>query len=439
MGRPMSRRILLIHPGIYDTRDPRVFPPWGLLCIGERVREQGWDVDIADLNGRDAASATLQLIDERKPDAVCFTAKLGRAAFRLRQAIDAVRREHPRIHIAVGGPLVATYPDPTLPLWQGVDALVWGDGEDALLEWAEGGFPSSRLYGPAETNLDTAGIPSWWDGLSGYVHGPDSWPNMNVRAIHVAASRGCTGRCTFCYLNTQYPSRRFRQVSPDRMLADLDRMHEKLYLDGFYFVDDCFIDSPAVRVRLLCDGLIGRGSPYRFGCDIQLRDLENVDLLLMMHRAGFRSLYLGLEAASGPVRQRLGKGPFQSSIAEAIQRTLDLGFVIRASIGIGWPGETTGEIEATLELIDSIPSLAFDAYRYLPLPGAPLTRLWARGDGKRQETVSAESLAFADYSEYNEDYSDLPAGQLESLWAELRRREAERLTRYLQTGKPDPS
>jgi radical SAM superfamily enzyme YgiQ (UPF0313 family) len=434
----MSRRIALIHPGVYDAWDPCAFPPWGLLCVGERARQRGWDVSVADLNGLDPASATLQLVEDLKPDAVGFTAKLGRGAFRLRQAVEAIRREHLGIHVVVGGPLVATYPDPTLPLWRGVDALVWGDGEDALIAWAEEGFPSSRLYGPTETDLDTVGIPSWWDGLSEYVHGPEFWPNMGVRAIHVAASRGCTGRCTFCYLNTQYPSHRFRQVSPDRMLADLDRMHEKLDVDGFYFVDDCFIDKPPARVRQLCNALIARGSPYRFGCDIQLRDLEDTELPLMMHRAGFRSLYLGLEAASAVVRHRLGKGLCRGSVEQSIRRTLDLGFVIRASIGIGWPGETTGEIEATLQLIDSIPGLAFDAYRYLPLPGAPLTRLWARRDGKRQELLSAETLGFADYSQYNSDYSDLPAGQLEPLWAELRRREAERLTTYVQGAQPSP-
>jgi radical SAM superfamily enzyme YgiQ (UPF0313 family) len=340
--------------------------------------------------------------------------------------------------IAVGGPLVSTYPDPRLSLWRGVDALVLGDGEDALIEWAEGGFPTPTVYRPAETRLDLAGIPSWWDGLASYVLGPDSWPNMNVPGIHVAAGRGCTGHCTFCYLNTQYPSHHFRQVSPDRMLADLDLLNRTLGTEGFYFVDDCFIDRPPTRVHQLCDLLIARGSPYRFGCDIQLTDLGNLDLLDLMHRAGFRSFYLGIEAAAASVRRRLGKRGSSGSVAEPIQRVLDLGFVIRASIGIGWPGETARDIEATLELIDSIPTLAFDAYRYLPLPRVPLTEVWSKGLREREAQLTSEGQAFEDYSEHNGNYSDLPDAAFELLWADLKRRESDRLRAYLPPRAPNP-
>jgi radical SAM superfamily enzyme YgiQ (UPF0313 family) len=256
---------------------------------------------------------------------------------------------------------------------------------------------------------------------------------MDVPSIHIATARGCTRRCTFCYLRTQYPTTLFRFVSPARLLSDLDVLHTRFGADGFYFVDDCFIDRPPQRALSVCEQLIERGSPYRFGCDAQWPDMENVELLETMYSAGFRCLYLGLEAASPEVRRRLGKGRISGQPAAVLQRVLDLGFLIRASIGIGWPGETEHDIEATLALIDSVPGLLFDGYRYLPLPGVPLTDQWARGAGLGSLNRTRE-IAFQDYSQYNANFSQIPDARYEQLWHELLLRQDERLRRMFPVG-----
>jgi len=39
----VSRRptVLLVHPGIYEDRDPLSFAPWGLLCVASALRSAG--------------------------------------------------------------------------------------------------------------------------------------------------------------------------------------------------------------------------------------------------------------------------------------------------------------------------------------------------------------------------------------------------------------
>lgn len=426
-----GHRILLIHPGIYDTVDPHIFPPWGILTISETLAAAGASTACYDLNGRDPVKSVHDAIDTFRPSAVGFTGKLGNSARRMREAIDAIRQEDRRIPIAVGGPLVSSYPDLKSPIWSGVDALFWGDGEETMVDWVLNGYPSGAFYGPSEiASLDPVGIPVSWEELGEYVKPAEYWPNMGVLGMHVSAARGCTRRCTFCYLNAQYPSRSFRFISASRLAHDLDRLHEKLDVTGFYFVDDCFLDKPPVRAREFCTLMVNSGSLYRFGCDIQLPDLEQVDLLREMHAAGFRSLYLGLEAASDDVRRRLGKGSLRGDTAATANSVLDLGYVIRASIGIGWPGETADDIEATLRLIDSIPGLVFDAYRYLPLPGVPLTQYWTRRGHGRLEEIAVDYSPYQDYSEYNRNYSGLSDDQFEGYWREMQLRQNDRLEKY---------
>lgn len=417
-------RALLVHPGIYDDEAPDAFPPWGALYLGTALRAQGADVEVSDLNGADIPVAVARLLAEVRPHVVGVTAKLGRGALRMRQVVDAIRVLAPALPIAAGGPLVSSHPDPGLPLWSGVDALFLGDGEMALPRWVAQGHPPG-LHGPFEdADLDRAGIPTWWPELWRYVRPASEWPNMAVPGIHVAAGRGCTRRCTFCYLNAHSPSRAHRTVSPERLLASMDDAASALSVTGFYFVDDCFVDAPPHRALELCRLLEGRGSPYRIGCDIQLHELDDQGLLAALYRAGFRCFYLGVEAASPDVRRRLRKGPSRG-LRNAIVRATDMGFFIRASIGMGWPGETEQDVQDTLALVESLPDLLFDAYRYAPLPGAPLT-------ARRGSTAMSP---FADYSELGANHSDLSDPVFERLWRELQRRQDDSHDRYFP---PDP-
>jgi radical SAM superfamily enzyme YgiQ (UPF0313 family) len=152
----------------------------------------------------------------------------------------------------------------------------------------------------------------------------------------------------------------------------------------------------------------------------------------MMYQAGFRCLYIGLEAASTQVRRRLGKAHPGEPVVDAIRRVLDLGFFLHASVGIGWPGESEEEMSMTLALIDQIPGLAVDAYCYHPLPGTPLS--------KHQTAYGASPNScrqpFEDFSEFHRNYSEMPDTVIESLWQELIERRDERYNRLFNEGDP---
>jgi radical SAM superfamily enzyme YgiQ (UPF0313 family) len=424
-------RLLLVHPGIYDDVRARGFPPWGILYVASACRVRGAEVHIADLNGEDVASRMREMVTAFDPSVIGVTGKLGKGAERMRQVVEAsiASTDAP---IAVGGPLVSSFPERDHALWSGIHSLFMGDGEVEFPDWIAAGCPRTVGVGPGRAaDLDVLGLPTWWDGLGEYVYDGEHWPGMNVRSVHVSAARGCTRRCTFCYLNTQYPGHSFRVLAPGRLLEGCGALHERWGVEGFYFVDDCLLNPGHPDTEALLSMLIQRGSPYRFGCDLQIQELEDTHLIGRMYEAGFRALYVGIEAASPAVRRRLGKGRCGSSIYDIISHALDMGFVVRSSVGLGWPGETEGEMRETISLVRSLPGLAIDAFRYTPLNGAPLTKFWARG---RTDVLNNGEWnnPFSDYSEYSLDCSGLNNDLIEGLWAELLDIEGERHGKYFK-------
>lgn len=95
----------------------------------------------------DVAKTLKDAVVDKGASVVGLTAKAGLSAVRMRKAVDALRSEFGHeISIVVGGPLVETFPDPSLPLWAGLDMLVLGDGEQAFQQLSPPGRRICRTW-----------------------------------------------------------------------------------------------------------------------------------------------------------------------------------------------------------------------------------------------------------------------------------------------------
>lgn len=418
-----GHRVLLVNPGIYDDFNPLCYPPWGVLWVADSLEAAGHRVRVVDANGPGLESKLQDEMDRFRPTALGITCKLGNGARRARRAIDAANRVAPDVPIVAGGPLVSTFPDLSSVLWQGVDALIIGDGENAVLAWLDDGCRSGLVLGPMVVDMAEARIPTSWSGLGQYVMRREDWREMDGPVLHISAARGCTAGCGFCYNRTHTRDMGFRTLRAEHIVAGLQALELVHGVRGFYFVDDCTVDSRRQHIGKLCELLRELDSPYRLGCSMQLADLEDRQLLAQLYGAGFRYFYVGIESASARVRNVLGKRPASPDVADSLARAIDQGFTLQGSIGIGWPTETAEEMRATLDLINAAPELVFDAYRFLPLPGTPL--------GLSHMPSSAQDVlarAYQDYSEYGGNYSDTEDEEFGRIWTELCQRQNMRRT-----------
>ncbi len=109
-------------------------------------------------------------------------------------------------------------------------------------------------------------------------------------------SRGCPFQCEFCDIIVIY-GRRPRVKDPDQLIAELDDMRRAGFHSAF-IVDDNFIGNKKKAKALLAKlipWMEEHHYPLRLTTEASIDLAEDPELLEMMYRANFRSVFIGIE------------------------------------------------------------------------------------------------------------------------------------------------
>src|ERR671927_202142 len=113
----------------------------------------------------------------------------------------------------------------------------------------------------------------------------------------VQFSRGCPFLCEFCDIITIF-GRRPRTKRPEQVLAELDAVVEQGFR-GCFLVDDNFIGNKVEAKRLLrriIEWQEARGYPLVFTTEASVNLADDAELLDLMVRANFQSVFVGIES-----------------------------------------------------------------------------------------------------------------------------------------------
>ena len=367
-------RTLLVYPYCLEQRlhaeDARVVP-MGVYYVAAALKADGYPVQV--LNGYEMdrdPEAIAQMLAEYRPEVIGFSILHANRWGGLDIARIA-KRVDPRVKIVFGG-IGATH------LWRHflthfpeVDYVVLGEGEHTFL----------RLIRALESGDEAAA-----DDIRGLalrkggrpVRNPprppvedlDSLPNparyFDYR--HLALTRGCPGRCTFCG-SPGFWGKTVRFHSAGWFVDQLER----LALRGsrfFFFSDDTFtLDRQ--RVRDVCRMILQRGLEISWAA-ISRVDAVDEETLLWMRRAGCIQISYGVESGSERIRRLLAKRISADQIRRAFALTTRYGILARAYFIYGCPGESRATIQDTLDLMDAIAPLGAVFYILDLFPGTAL-------------------------------------------------------------------
>lgn len=336
-----------------------LMPPLGLLTVAALLPTE-WDLTFRDLTFQKISPA-----DWEACDLVLVSGMIVQHQGIIQTIKEAKRRGK---IVVVGGPWVFHFPEDALAA--GADLVVKGEAElimPQLLESLERRESGKVITASGFADLEQSPPPRF-DLID-----LDSYLDMDLQF-----SRGCPFHCEFCDI-TLMLGRQVRTKTPRQILRELRVIDDLGWRGNIFFVDDNFIGSPPKAkglLKKLIPWMGSRGHPFDFFTQASVNLAADPELLDLMVRGGFTSVFLGIETTD--VDSLVGAGKLQNArvdLEEACRRISRAGLQITAGCIMGFDQEKPGADQRLLDFAirTHIPKLFVTL-----LQAGPGTDLWDR-------------------------------------------------------------
>jgi anaerobic magnesium-protoporphyrin IX monomethyl ester cyclase len=177
---------------------------------------------------------------------------------------------------------------------------------------------------------------------------------MNRSVEVIETSRGCTRNCNFCSIRHMY-GRVFRPFPVARILADIDNIYYEKKCRRIFVSDDNMVMSPE-RVMEVCGAIIARRYHnlhfiVQADCVTMSR---NEEMVRTMARAGFKSIFLGIESVSRKNLLTARKGDIVQASRKAVELCHKYGIMVVGGMIFGFPDDDEAEIIENYRFLKSV-------------------------------------------------------------------------------------
>lgn len=357
-------------------------PGHGIACVGGNIdpEHKVFLVDLIRKRRRIRAFLT-RTLGRIKPDLVGLSAMAWQYDTCLKLA-RLIKTIVPGVRIVIGGYHATLMSEEIAesPAADLIDFIIRGEGEEAC----------RRLVNALAGRDRMEEIPSLSYKHEGrFVHNPWAGPldlsklRLPIRdrrrltwGYHILyskielmeTSRGCTRSCNFCSMKHMY-GRTFRTYPIERVLADLDDIYYARKSRWVFIVDDNMVLDPQ-RVIVLCDAIIARN--YR-GLNIVVQAdcismSRNEAMVAKMARAGFRSVFLGIENVSQQNLAAAHKGDIVTASQKAVELCHRYGIMVIGGLIFGFPDDDEQAIIDNYQFLNTIEADAAYCQILTPYP-----------------------------------------------------------------------
>jgi radical SAM superfamily enzyme YgiQ (UPF0313 family) len=395
-------KILFVNPSCQDPRvtDPDALQvPIGLYYLAAGLLDQGWISGILNLapagpanpsakgSTQHALGLFTRSIMQEKPDIIGFSVTNPSRINAMACAAKA-RQILPDCLIVFGGPGATFMADFLFDACPALDVIIKGEGEISTeklvnaakkvkancgtLRQAQGMRPeliddlgqiSGLVFRNKATLHDT--------GQSELVKNLDTLPHPSryFTYQHLAMSRGCPGKCTFCGSPKFWGTSVVRRHSPQWFFDEIKALAQN-GVTHFYISDDTFtMDYDAVRK--LCGKIIQADLGITWNA-ISRVDYIDERILGLMRQAGCIQISFGIESGAAPIKRILGKPIDNDTCVAAFDKVKAAGILPRAYFIYGSPGETDATIQESIDLMIRLGPLSTVFYMLVTFPGTAL-------------------------------------------------------------------
>ncbi|MCB9742379.1 MAG: cobalamin B12-binding domain-containing protein [Alphaproteobacteria bacterium] len=355
------------------------FPPLGLMYIQAAIEKytpfkaEIYDGVVDDLDHADFDRGLAQY-DLDVVGISAYTHSLPD----VQMTINNVRKRNPNAHIVLGGPHPIMFPEYAIQL-EGVDSIVVGDGDDAVVDivealdqgrslegignvWFKGDDGTIVKNGARKETRDLS-WQIWPDRARSRFR--DYWvPGSKQPLVTTAVtSRGCPHSCPFCFTyKKQYRVRDIENI--------LDEMEHcvSLGITEVFFIDDLFTPNSQWAIKF-CDGIERRGLKFSWGYKTTIAGTTR-EQIRRCREAGATKMHFGVETMTNEGLEVHNKHCDTDDCHRVFRWCREEGIRSVAYIMIGGPAERTREdvlhnLDEALKLDPDYAAFAI----YTPYPG----------------------------------------------------------------------
>ena len=191
-------------------------------------------------------------------------------------------------------------------------------------------------------------------------------------ALPLDVGRGCYGRCTFCS-TACYFRRKARYKSPQRIMSEVNMLHDRFKVNHFFIEHDCFVWNKH-KVIGLAEAV--EKSPKKFIFDIAARaDLIDFDMIQSLKKLGCNFVMLGLESGSERIQKLIKKN---LNVKKSLHNIKELTkhFSVRVNFMIGFPEERYEDLSDTLSAFMEVKEEGIETNIGIlsPFPGSEIVK-----------------------------------------------------------------
>lgn len=390
----MSVRVALVNPPVrLMSGEPKYAqPPLGLAYIAANLRLHGHSVRIFDCLTQDyehettysdggigygaSPEALIEEMESFAPDLVGISCIFTISSQISIDVAKVIKERFPQTPIVFGG-THATVNSHSMAAVPGVDYVVRGEGEDAVVQLAdhlagdrdicEVSGLTYRVAGEIKENkqqfiqdLDKLPRPAR-DLLDmetyfsiGRMQGMS--PGMRKRITPMITSRGCPAQCIFCAIHAVW-GRKFRAHSAAYVIEEISELRDKWGVEHLLFEDDnlTFDKDRAVSIfQGLLDTDIHMTWDTPNGVALWRLDEK---VIRLMKQTGCQLMSVAIESGDQETLYNIIKKPLNLKKAEkVILAARDIKLRTSAFFVVGFPGETMERIKKSLDYAVSIPT-----------------------------------------------------------------------------------
>ncbi len=360
--------ILLVYPKYPDTfwsfkhalkfvNKKALMPPLGLLTIAPLL-ENGNELKLVDMNVTQITDSDILWADYVFISAMITQKESTKKLIRKCKNLG--------IKMVAGGPLFSDlsheFPE--------VDHFILTEGETTIplfLEDLKNGNPKKTYLSAEKPSIESVPIPKW-----------DLIDLNDYEKMPLQFSRGCPFDCEFCNisnLNGKEP----RVKEPAQFMRELNALYDYGWRGAIIVVDDNFI-SNKTKAKTLLKELINWRKEKKFGgtytTQISLNLADDDELLTLMQKAGFSSVFIGLETPSKKSLDECGKYHNKNrDMVEDIKKIHNYGMEVYGGFIVGFDSDDETIFESQLKFIQDAGIVVASVGLLNALPG---TKLYSR-------------------------------------------------------------